>query len=174
MDIRFCDFIVAYNKAARKNGVRDTTTRAMVRRLNNADCGFNFANGMISDKQLQALFVYSYKGNREKKAKIMMVFNHVAEVFMLPFNFFDLGVAVEQVQEKEVKVMARAIKKTMDRIMFKTTLSKAVMVLESNNHVLDNDADRIEAAREAIMSLEDKSMLAELFISKVTEEEFAC
>jgi hypothetical protein len=70
--------------------------------------------------------------------------------------------------------MARAIKKTMDRIMFKTTLSKAVMVLESNNHVLDNDADRIEAAREAIMSLEDKSMLAELFISKVTEEEFAC
>lgn len=174
MTIKFNQFVSAYNKAAKTHGVCETTGRGIVRRLNNADCKFSFASGVITLDQMKALFVYSYKGTQSHKDKVMSVFEDISEVFMLSFSFVEFAAHIESVQDKEVKAIAGAIKRMMDKIVFKTTLSKAVEKMEYHRtHILDTDEKRITAARDAILSLEDKAVLFELFTSKPLEEEIA-
>ena len=91
---------------------------------------------------------------------------------MLSFSFVEFAAHIEMVQDKEVKAITMAVKKMMDKIVFKTTLSKAVERMDyRKKYALDTDKKRIAAAREAILSLEDKAMLFDLFASKAQEEE---
>lgn len=172
MAIKFNQFVSAYNKSAKLHGVRETSGHGIVQRLNNADCKFNFASGVITLDQMKALFVYSYKGTQNHKDKVMSIFEDISEVFMLSFSFVEFAAHIEMVQDKEVKAITMAVKKMMDKIVFKTTLSKAVERMDyRKKYALDTDKKRIAAAREAILSLEDKAMLFDLFASKAQEEE---
>lgn len=174
MVISFSRFVKAYNAAAKKRGFRETTSRGLVRRLNNADCNFSFAGGRLTIEQLKALFIYSYKGTQDHKDKVMGIFEDVSEKFQLPISFVELAAYVESVQDREVKAITNGVKKMMDKLVFKVTLSKVneKMAYHKQN-ALDTDEKRIAAARDAIFSLNDKAMLVELFTSKALEEEIA-
>jgi len=91
--ISFSRFVKAYNVATKKRGFRETTSRGLVRRLNNADCNFSFAGGRLTIEQLKALFVYSYKATQDHKDKVMDIFVDVSEKFQLPISFVELAAA---------------------------------------------------------------------------------
>jgi hypothetical protein len=78
------------------------------------------------------------------------------------------------VQGREIKAITNNVKKMMDKLVFKVTLSKVneKMAYHKQN-ALDTDEKRIAAARDAIFSLNDKAMLMELFTSKAIGEELA-
>ena len=162
MVISFSRFVKAYNAAAKKRGFRETTSRGLVRRLNNADCNFSFAGGRLTIEQLKALFIYSYKGTQDHKDKVMGIFEDVSEKFQLPISFVELAAYVESVQDREVKAITNGVK---------TKVNEKMAYHKQN--ALDTDEKRIAAARDAIFSLNDKAMLMELFTSKALEEEIA-
>lgn len=161
----------AYNMFAEPCGFSKTSRHGLSRRLANAACDFHAGCEYVSERQLQALFVTSYKGTRGCKNRQIILFCDMADALLLETSFFTIAAAIEQVKSKELDIMAARAKRAVNDLIKRALIDRALKAAETEQAKPKSDKDRIEVARDMINALEDKSMLMNLFAKEDEESE---
>lgn len=163
--------VEAYNMFAEPCGFSKTDRHGLSRRLSNAACDFYPGCDFVSERQMQALFVTSYKGTRGCKNRQIILFCDMADTLLMETNFFVIAAAIEQVKNKELDKMAKRAKRAVNDLIKAALIDRALKVAEAEQAKPKCDKDRIEVARDMINALEDKSMLMNLFAKEDDESE---
>ena len=162
-------FVRFYNLYAKECNIRQTDNKGISRRLINAQCGFKRGDKFVSERQMMALFIASYKGSRENRDKQTALFSYIAGVLSSHVSYFGLAAMIEKIEDKEMNVMAREAKKLITAMTTKAMVNRAITEYEyirRNSSKPTTDKKRIALAKEAIRGLKDKSMLMDLFNTK--------
>ena len=162
-DISLDIFVDVYNRFAEIHQVKQTNKRGIARRLINAQCGFMPGDNMITERQLMALFIASYKGKRENRNRQILLFSDIGDTLFSTISFFSVSVILQEFKNKEQKTMARAAKRAINNMLMRSTVDKTIMMYEKSMREPCTDKERIQHAKEAISKVEDKTMLIELF-----------
>ena len=167
-DVTLDYFVAVYNEAAARHDVRPTNKRGMVRRLVNAQGGYKKGDSKVSERQMIALFIYSYKGTRDARNRQILLFSDIADALLSRVVFYRVAMATKDVQDNEQKQWARQAKKSIDAMLTKTLVDITINAYGKERMVPKTDDERIETAKKAIYAVEDKTKLLNLFAATET------